>query len=93
MQKFLDEANDGAIYFSMGSNLKSTEMPAETVAELTKAFSKLKQKIIWKWEDETLPGKPANVRLGIWLPQSDILGIYFIFYFCFEIYDNRRTGP
>ena len=58
----------------MGSHLKSSEMPMKTVEELTKAFSKLKQKVIWKWEEESLPRQPANLKLGKWLPQSDILG-------------------
>jgi glucuronosyltransferase len=38
------------------------------------AFSKLKQKVLWKWESDSLPGQPNNVKLGKWLPQSDILG-------------------
>lgn len=33
----------------------------------------MKQKIIWKFEDETVP-MPKNVYAGSWLPQSDILG-------------------
>jgi len=37
------------------------------------AFSKLKQYVLWKWESDTLPGEPSNVKLGKWLPQSDIL--------------------
>ena len=40
------------------------------------AFSKLKQHVLWKWESDTLPGQPSNVKLGKWLPQSDILGEY-----------------
>jgi glucuronosyltransferase len=62
------------IYFSLGSNLKSSEMPETTKNALTDAFSKLKQRILWKWETDTMPGKPNNVKLGNWLPQADILG-------------------
>ena len=64
----------------MGSNLKSAEMPNKTIEAITNAFSKLKQKVIWKWEEDTLPGKPENVKLGKWLPQSDILGIFSFSY-------------
>jgi glucuronosyltransferase len=39
------------------------------------AFSKLKQRVLWKWETDSLPGQPKNMMLGKWLPQSDILGI------------------
>jgi glucuronosyltransferase len=71
---FIDEAAEGVIYFSMGSALYSSEMPEIKRQAFVEAFSKLKQRIIWKWETETLPGKPENVRIGKWFPQSDILG-------------------
>jgi UDP:flavonoid glycosyltransferase YjiC (YdhE family) len=74
LQKYLDEAPDGVIYFSMGSNLKSTSMPESKRNAFLGAFSKLKQRVLWKWESDTLPGQPSNVKLGKWLPQSDILG-------------------
>ncbi|KAJ9601563.1 hypothetical protein L9F63_000306, partial [Diploptera punctata] len=73
LQKYMDDAPDGVIYFSMGSNLQSTDMPEETVKTFTGAFSKLKQKVIWKWETDSLPGKSANLKVAKWLPQSDIL--------------------
>lgn len=39
---------------------------------MVRVFSRLKQRILWKFEDE-LPNKPDNVMIGKWLPQSDIL--------------------
>ena len=74
LQKYLDEAKHGVVYFSMGSNLQSKDMPDEIRNAILKTFSKLKQKVLWKWEDESLPGQPDNVKLGKWLPQQDILG-------------------
>ncbi|PNF23016.1 hypothetical protein B7P43_G09834, partial [Cryptotermes secundus] len=73
IQSYLDEASEGAIFFSMGSNVKSSEMPEGTIDALIKAFSKVKQRVLWKWETETFPGRPSNVKLGKWLPQADIL--------------------
>ncbi|KAK5642853.1 hypothetical protein RI129_009020 [Pyrocoelia pectoralis] len=35
--------------------------------------SKLKQRVIWKWEDDHLPDKPSNVLIRSWLPQQHIL--------------------
>jgi glucuronosyltransferase len=58
----------------MGSNVKSSEMPQGTIDALIEAFSKVKQRVLWKWEMDTLPGKPTNVKLGKWFPQADILG-------------------
>lgn len=36
-------------------------------------FKKLKQRVLWKFEDESLPGVPSNVMIKKWLPQNDIL--------------------
>ncbi|KAG8228490.1 UDP-glycosyltransferase [Ladona fulva] len=73
-QKFMDEAKEGVVLFSMGSNLKSVNFPDEKRDDILGVFAKLKQKVLWKWEgDGPLPGKPANVRLEKWLPQSDLL--------------------
>jgi hypothetical protein len=74
LQKYLDEAPEGVIYFSMGTNLQSSMMPESKRNAFLKVFSKLKQQVLWKWETDTLPGQPENVKLGKWLPQSDILG-------------------
>ena len=49
-------------------------MPEKIRKTLVNAFSKLKQRVIWKWETETMPDLPPNVKLGKWLPQQDILG-------------------
>lgn len=74
LQKYLDDAEHGVIYFSLGSNLKSSQMPKDKLIAITKTFAKLPQKILWKYEDENLPGKPDNLKIGKWFPQNDILG-------------------
>jgi glucuronosyltransferase len=74
IKKFLDEAPDGVIYFSMESILESSELPEVKRQAFLDAFSKRKQRVLWKWESDTLPGQPKNVIIGKWLPQSDILG-------------------
>ncbi|KAB0795113.1 hypothetical protein PPYR_11952 [Photinus pyralis] len=73
LQEYLDEAKDGAIYFSMGSNLKGKDMNEDVRNAILKVFSKLKHKVLWKWEADVLPNQPKNVRLGKWFPQQDIL--------------------
>lgn len=73
LQTFMDTATDGVIYFSMGSNIKSTDFPKDLRNMFLKVFSKLKQKVLWKLETESLPNQPANVKISKWLPQSDIL--------------------
>jgi hypothetical protein len=74
LQNYLDEAPDGVIYFSMGSHLQGYLMPESKRNNFLGAFSKLRQRVLWKWESDNLPGRPSNVKFGKWLPQSDILG-------------------
>lgn len=73
LKKWLDESEHGVIYFSLGSAMKSADLPLEKRESLLEAFGKLKQRILWKWEEDVLPGQPKNVRLGKWLPQNDLL--------------------
>lgn len=49
-------------------------MPKERIQMFLDAFSRLKQNVLWKFENDNLPGQPKNVKIGKWLPQSDILG-------------------
>lgn len=72
-QEFLDSAENGAILFSMGSIIQAVDWQEDKRNSITKAFGKLKQKVIWKYENETLPNKPENVMISSWLPQRDIL--------------------
>jgi UDP:flavonoid glycosyltransferase YjiC (YdhE family) len=74
IQKFLDEAKDGVIYFSLGTNVFNDLIPEEKIRVFVEAFSELPQRILWKLESDILPGQPPNVKFGKWLPQQDILG-------------------
>lgn len=72
IQKFLDGAKDGAILVSFGTFLQPSKMPSKQYKVMTSVFAKLKQKIIWKWDDESTKFAP-NVMARKWLPQADIL--------------------
>ena len=62
------------MYFSLGTNVRSGLLPEEKRRAFIEAFSALPQKILWKWESARLPGQPAYLKIGKWLPQQDILG-------------------
>ncbi|XP_022815699.1 UDP-glucuronosyltransferase 2B15-like [Spodoptera litura] len=72
LKKILDNAKNGVIYFSMGSNLKSKELPDELKNGLLEVFGGLKQTVLWKFE-ENLPNQPKNVHIVQWAPQQSIL--------------------
>ncbi|XP_045506850.1 UDP-glucosyltransferase 2-like [Colias croceus] len=69
----LDSSKNGVIYISFGSNVKSSLLPPEKIAVMTKVLSKLPYDVIWKWETDELPGKSNNIKIYKWLPQVDIL--------------------
>ncbi|CAI6360786.1 unnamed protein product [Macrosiphum euphorbiae] len=74
LKTILDSAKHGVIYFSLGSVVKSSKMPRETVSLILSELAKLKQTVLWKWEDDQLPNLPKNVMVKKWFPQNDILG-------------------
>lgn len=75
LQEFLDTSKEGVVYFSMGSSLKSADMPIEKRNVILKALSRIKEKVLWKFERDDIADLPANVKIQKWLPQQDILGV------------------
>ncbi|KAM7361141.1 UDP-glucosyltransferase 2-like [Cochliomyia hominivorax] len=73
LQTLMDNATEGAIYFSMGSNLKSKDISPETLKIFMDTFRELKVKVFWKFEAESLPNKPDNVIIRKWYPQPSVL--------------------
>ncbi|XP_022181877.1 UDP-glucuronosyltransferase 2C1-like isoform X2 [Myzus persicae] len=63
LQTFVDSAEHGVIYFSLGSVVNLNHLPQE----------KLKQNVILKWTPNASVKLPQNVMTGSWFPQSDIL--------------------
>ncbi|KAF2900031.1 hypothetical protein ILUMI_06156 [Ignelater luminosus] len=72
LQKHLDDASSGFIYFSLGSNVKSKLLSEETRTVLIETFAELPYTILWKFEEDNLPGKPNNVIIAKWFLQQDI---------------------
>lgn len=88
LKEFMDNAKHGVILFSMGSNLQSTDLDETTRSAILRAFAKLKQQVIWKWEDENLPGKPDNVKIMKWCPQNDIMGKWHCIFLHWNIWNH-----
>ncbi|XP_025834187.1 UDP-glucuronosyltransferase 1-10 isoform X6 [Agrilus planipennis] len=73
LQKELDKATNGVIYFSLGSNVKSANISSQLRNVIISSFAELPYTILWKWETDHLPGKPDNVITRKWLPQEAVL--------------------
>lgn len=74
MQTALDAATEGVVYFSLGSNIKSANLPKDILEKIIGALSEIPYKVLWKWENTSLPGQPKNIIIRQWLPQQDVLG-------------------
>lgn len=73
IKKFLDEAKHGVIYFNLGSNVNSSSLSEHKRKAFIDAFREIPQRVVWKWEDKTIPDIPDNVLVRKWLPQQEIL--------------------
>lgn len=60
------------IYFSLGSNVNTSHLPAETKQAIIDVFSELDYKVLMKFESTTLK-LSKNVKTGQWFPQQDVL--------------------
>lgn len=73
LKTFLDNAPNGVIYMSLGSNVKSKDLSPEVLHTFLTVFGNLTLRVVWKFEADNLPNKPDNVFISKWLPQSDLL--------------------
>ncbi|XP_063697845.1 UDP-glycosyltransferase UGT5-like [Culicoides brevitarsis] len=74
IKTWIDEAKNGLIFVSFGTNVKSKDLRTEKRQILINNFAKLKERVLWKFEDPSLlPHLPPNVMIKKWLPQNDIL--------------------
>ncbi|XP_008191380.2 UDP-glucosyltransferase 2 [Tribolium castaneum] len=72
IQKFLDGAENGAIYFSLGTNVKSKDLDQDTKTTFLQVFSELPYKVLWKFEDASVTTN-SKILVKPWLPQQQIL--------------------
>lgn len=73
MQAFADGAAHGLILFTLGSAVPTSSMPPEHRQIFLNVFSRIRQRVIWKWEKTGIDDVPDNVLLLDWLPQQDLL--------------------
>ncbi|XP_013116688.1 UDP-glycosyltransferase UGT4 isoform X3 [Stomoxys calcitrans] len=75
IEDFVTSAKHGVIFFSLGTNVKTTHLQPQTLEKIYNVLSKLPQKVLWKCDDESkVPGNSSNILFRKWMPQADILG-------------------
>ncbi|XP_066247694.1 UDP-glycosyltransferase UGT5-like [Euwallacea similis] len=73
LKEFMDNAKEGVIYFSLGSNLVPSTMPKNKKDIILKVLGSKKEKVLWKWNEDQLENQPKNVMISKWFPQQEIL--------------------
>lgn len=73
LKLFLDQATDGVIYFSLGTNIHSSDLSDNTTKVFYEVLSELPYKVLWKIDPNQLPQKNSNIRASKWFPQQDVL--------------------
>lgn len=76
LKKIADDAKNGLVLFSLGTNVRSDALGAERIGMILKALGRLdKYTFLWKFETkEKLPiALPKNVKIQAWMPQNDVL--------------------
>ncbi|KAH8374726.1 hypothetical protein KR200_004614 [Drosophila serrata] len=73
LQLFIDEAEFGVIYFALGVELQSKDLPEDTLIMFLETFRQLPQRVIWKFEGQPPCEVADNIYLAKLLPQQAIL--------------------
>nr|XP_018897564.1 PREDICTED: 2-hydroxyacylsphingosine 1-beta-galactosyltransferase-like isoform X1 [Bemisia tabaci] len=72
IKRFMDEAYEGVIYFSLGSYIEPKMFKENVRRVFEETMKKSKYRVIWK-HSEPIQGSPKNILHKSWLPQNEIL--------------------
>ncbi|XP_063629857.1 UDP-glycosyltransferase UGT5-like [Cydia splendana] len=73
LKQYLDSSKHGVIYISFGTNVDTSTLPREKIQFIINALSHLPYDVLWKWNQDELPGRTKNIKISKWFPQSDLL--------------------
>ncbi|XP_026835529.1 UDP-glucuronosyltransferase 2C1 isoform X2 [Drosophila erecta] len=73
LQRFMDDAEHGVIYFSMGQEILVQFLPEDMQQNLMKSLVQFKQRVVWKTELYSMPNKADNIYVIEQPPQRAVL--------------------
>ncbi|EDV49560.1 UDP-glucuronosyltransferase 2B13 [Drosophila erecta] len=73
LQVFIDEAEHGVIFFSLGLEQDINDLPMKTQKILVETFKSVPQRVIWKFDGESTMSLGSNTYHSSLLPQQAIL--------------------
>ncbi|KAJ3641637.1 hypothetical protein Zmor_028133 [Zophobas morio] len=72
LQKILDDAKTGVVYFSLGTNVRMSRLEPQIRDNILQALAELPYQVLLKC-DVDLSKLPTNVVIRKWFPQKDLL--------------------
>ena len=72
LANWVQEAEHGVILVSFGTVITASKMTEDKRMMMLDVFSRLKERVIWRWEEE-MTELPSNVVVSSWLPQTSLL--------------------
>ncbi|XP_031770384.2 UDP-glycosyltransferase UGT5-like [Galleria mellonella] len=73
LKTYLDSLPNDVIYISFGTNVETSTIPAKQLQMMVNVLSRLPYQVIWKWNEDELPGRSGNIMISKWLPQEALL--------------------
>lgn len=81
LQSYLDDASEGVIFFSFGTNVNLKKLNQDKLWEVFRALGRTERKVLLKYDtDEEISGLPQNILTSSWLPQREVLGKVCLLY-------------
>lgn len=77
MKTFLEEANHGVIYVSLGSVIEPSYF-MELGNTFIRELKKFPQRVVMKWDPKLLTEIPENILVEEWIPQTEVLSKIFV---------------
>lgn len=75
LQSFLDNATQGAIFVSFGTNVHKKQLSGANIVEIfLETFQELPYKIVWKLDGDNSHINSDKILVRSWYPQRDLLG-------------------
>ena len=74
LESFVNSSKKGTVLFSLGTNVKSSELGLEKQQMIVEAFRQIPEyNFLWKFETQFPLELPINVKIKKFMPQNDIL--------------------
>ncbi|XP_044733327.1 UDP-glycosyltransferase UGT4-like [Chrysoperla carnea] len=73
LQDFLDNATQGVIYLSFGTNVQTQSFPPEALKVLIEVLTNSPYKVLWKSNNDSSFKEYPNILAQKWFPQNDVL--------------------